>query len=176
MLLPVVYVEDPKHVYPERVFPTAQEYARVSPRFPKIAPDTIIIDRKDNTLYLAQRIVQTMKGWWNFGGSLLAREDLVAGARRTFLRDAGLDLPEVRFEFIMIQRIISAIRQEEPQEAGEDCFVFQFAVELTAEERERVVLAPTRYDPQIGLRAFDREGLVREARPPMVRFYDQVFR
>ena len=172
--LPEVFIEDPRHVYPEMKRPSDEAYAQVIATTGKQACDTIIIDKKRKVLWLSYRLVHTQKDrWWNFGGSLKAREDYAFVAKRTFERDTGLNLPEERFQFVRPHRIWSATRAEIPHDAGEDCLVWQFALDLTEEERSRVQPNAERYR---GLREFTRNDLAADPRLlPQLRFYDAVF-
>ena len=172
--LPEVFVEDPHHIYPEIKRPSDEAYAAVMARAAKQAADTIIVDRKRKKIVLSYRLVYTMKDrFWNFGGSIDAREPYPEAARRTFARDAGLDLPTERFIYVRQHRVFSAIRGEIPQNAGEDCLTFQFAVHLTDEEISRLKPGAGRYS---GLRGFSREDLAADRRlAPQLKFYDAVF-
>jgi ADP-ribose pyrophosphatase YjhB (NUDIX family) len=116
-----------------------------------------------------------MAGPWIIGGRQMAGEIPEQAIRRCFKRETGLDVPENRFHFVLINNYIWKDREQEPQNVGSHNFALTFYIELSEEERTAVKLVSAEYE-EFGLREFSREDLIREgAHQALIDLYDNVF-
>lgn len=155
---PKLYIEQPEHVYqPSRL--EEAEYAKAIQALIVVCTDIGIIDPKSNTIYLARRASRPASGWWWFiGGRSRIGETEQQSAQRCFKRETGLLIEEWRFNFVCMNRYFFKDRQQPPHEVGCDSLCYTLSVQLTKEERERVVLDPHEYLDG-GLQAFHYEEL-----------------
>lgn len=143
-----------------------------------VCTDTIIVNHRRRTVYLAKRATKPMKGLWWIGGRRNKAEAPLEGIRRNFKRETGLDLPGRRFKFVTITEYIWTDREQSPQEKGSHNLCHQFAVELNDSElaTARQGLEKREYDREFGLKEFDRAALVAAGvHPVILEVYDLIF-
>lgn len=143
-----------------------------------VCTDTVIVNKRRETFYLAKRSVRPMAGLWWIGGRRNKGETPSGGMRRNFRRETGLDLPASRFEFVAMTEYLWQDRAQEPVEKGSHNLAHTFAVELSAEELEtaRDELETREYDSTFGLQEFDRDRLIAEdVHPVILDVYDTIF-
>lgn len=172
-----LYKEDPSHRMPKTHL-TAEVYAAAIGSFVIVCVDAIVVNRNRRTVFLTKRRIKPMQGLWIIGGRMQAGELWTDAIRRKFRQEAWLDIPAERFEFLRINQYQWKDRRQEPQDTGSDNLALTFAVELTDAEIAGVSegLDPDEYEPDFGLREFDRPCLVAAgAHPAILDLYDQLF-
>lgn len=174
-LAPKLYVEQPGHVYQPLRLEEA-EYARAIQSLVVVCTDIGIIDPEFKTIYLVRRFSRPASGWWWFiGGRSRIGETEQQSARRCFRRETRLLIGEERFNFVCMNRYFFKDRQQLPHEVGCDSLCYTLSVQLTKEERNRIVLDPREY--RGGLQAFRYEELqsTERVQDPIRDFYTKVF-
>lgn len=171
---PTLYVQDSDKNYP-RIRLSDEEYGRAIQAFPVVCSDVVIIDRDKKTIFLTNRASKPAGGWWFIGGRSFVGETEFQSIQRCFKRETGLLIPEERFKFVCMNRYFFSDRQQEPQDMGCDSLCYTMALELTEEERKRVVLDPVEYADG-KLREFTWSDLQSKDVRQMFRdFYTKVF-
>ncbi len=177
MRMPKLYVEDLSHEMP-RKFLSDNVYSKAIAAFVIVCTDTVIVDSKQRTLFLAKRAVKPMLGLWVIGSRRIAGETPEDSVRRCFKKETSLDIDKTRFVFATIVECFWKDREQEPQNVGCDDLNYWFTLELTPDERERTSASLDRaeYEKGFGLQEYNRERLVREkAHPALTDLYDLVF-
>jgi ADP-ribose pyrophosphatase YjhB (NUDIX family) len=144
----VLIYQDPnfKHA---RVRLTDDEYARAMQAFPILCADVVFIRTDERMLYLADRIIHPVKGWWWIGGRIYRGETYEDAAIRKIHEDTGLQLSADRLVYVETVRLLSGVRQQAPQDIGADTVTLTYAVEITPEELAvaNAGLDPEEYQP-----------------------------
>ncbi len=172
---PKLYRDQSEKKYPS-VRLGDEEYGRAIQSLVVVCTDIVVVDTPTKTIYLPRRASRPASGkWWFVGGRSFIGETEQQSAQRCFRRETGLLIEENRFEFICMNRYFFADRQQIPQDVGCDSLCYTFSLQLTEEERSRVVLDPKEYQ-EGGLRAFGREDLQTEGVQQCVRdVYKNIF-
>ncbi len=155
-----------------------QAYADAIESMVIVCVDVVIIDRNRRKFLLAWRRSQPFRGWWVIGGRVFAGETREHAVARKFKEETELDIQVARFEFLTTNRYVMRLRKQEPQVLGSDTLAMVHTVELSVGEIRCAThgLDAEEYDVSIGLREFDRDGLVREgAYQVLLDLYDLVF-
>ncbi len=151
-------------------------YTRVVRSFPIPTVDVVFTMPGENVLHLARRSVFPAAEPWVIGGRIYFNDDTLEAAMvRTIKRETGIDIDESRLVFVMVA-YYSWLRIAQGG-AGKN-ISFTFKLEITPEERDRVVkgLVPSEYDADFGLQSYDRDRLVREkCHPVLLDLYDAIF-
>lgn len=156
----------------EEVFSAAVDHMIIA------CTDVVVINRERRTLFLCRRAVRPMKGLWVIGGRRRKGETPLEGIRRCFKRETGLDLPEGRFDFVLVTEHLWQDREQEPRDHGLHYLGHQFSIELTQEEfaHARDHLDSVEFDAEFGLQEFTRERLIQErAHPVLLLIYNVIF-
>lgn len=174
--IPSLFQEDPHHRFdPIRL--TDDEYARAIATLVVVCTDIGIVDRKTNTIYLAQRKARPAKGWWWYiGGRSRVGETEIQSAQRCFLRETGLSIDDARLSFITMQRHFFKDRQQPPTKTGCDSLCYVFALELTEQERQSIHLDKDEYEDG-AFKAFSYTGSPHPELPAAINdFCKKVFK
>ena len=179
----LTYTQDPEHVMP-RHFISEPAYAEAVAGLVIVCTDAVIVDRVNETFYLARRRHLPMAGLWWIGGRMNAGELETASIVRAFKRETQLDLAPNRFTLVPggLTRYFWSEREQDPQSVGSDNLCYTFAVELTADELSQaaVKLDPEEYDARAGLRPYghnDLQFLLAQGQlhPVIWEIYQRVF-
>lgn len=173
---PTLYVEDPAHKMAGAHL-DEDTYSKAISNMIIVCTDAVIFNSERRTIYLAERRVKPMAGWWWIGGRRRAGETATQSMQRCFRRETSLEIPEGRFIQIVVQEYHWKDREQVPQDAGSHNLSYVHAVELSDEE---LVAASANMDKKeyksSGLKEFTREQLVKVgAHPAILDFYDKLF-
>ena len=175
--LPKLYVEDPTHRM-ERTFLNEETYEQAMRAMIIVCTDTVIMNRKRKTIYLAKRAIKPMQGLWWIGGRRLTGENALSSVHRCFRRETGLDLHAMRFALVDIAEYLWQDRQQQPQNVGSHNLCHTFAVELNNTELKQAKsgLEKQEYESGFGLKEFGRYDLVQnEVHQVILDVYDKIF-
>lgn len=154
------YVEDPKHQY-SSVRLGDKEYGNAIGAFSIVCTDAYIIDKNSKELFLAPRRSMPASGWWwPIGGRSLMGELPEQSVWRCFKRETRLLIEINRFRLISLHHFFFVDRAQEPINVGCSTATYTFIVELTNEERGKIVFDREEYLEGGSLRAFGREELL----------------
>lgn len=125
------------------------EYERAMRAFVILCADVVFVNRELCLIYLAERIVEPVKGLWWIGGRVLRGETFETAAVRKIHEECGIKISEDRLKFIEIIRHMSAVRKQHPQNIGADTMTFTYYVEIQPDEivAANLALSPTEYTP-----------------------------
>ena len=93
-------------------------------------------------------------------------------------RELDLTIAPERFEYVLANEDIWAIRKHEPTDHPFHGFDHVFSIELTDEEIQHAAthLDPKEYDTEFGIQPYDRERLVQEnVHRQLLDMYDALF-
>lgn len=173
---PKVYVGSRFHI--PRIRLDDEEYGRSLQAHVIYCVDGAIVNRARRTIYLGNRVIMPLQGWWIIGGRVLPGELEADAIARKFKQEAGIDIAPERFRYVETIRYMRAGRAQEPQEYGSDAIGYTFAVELTDYElaTASASLDPAEYNTSLGLMEFTRERLVAEGvDKAAIYIYDAIF-
>lgn len=139
------------------VFMPDEEYGRALETFIVPCADTIIIDRKEKTVYLAKRRAKPIHDtWWVIGGRRKPGMSARDAMKDIFKRETSLEISPERFQYIATVEYLLKDRQQPPQEKNLHTQGVTYALELTSEERYVVAanLDPKEYYSELGLKGF----------------------
>ena len=137
-------------------------YALAQSSFPVLGLDIMPYSRSENKVYLGWRIAKPMENqWWTIGGRIRFGQTEAEGARSIFKRETKQDLDTDRLEYFTMVHSFMKNREQEPNDVGSHSFSFNFGIEVTAEEIEKIGagLDPKEYKKGKGMRAFSIEEL-----------------
>lgn len=139
-----------------------------------VCADVIIVNLREQLLYLAKRVVSPAKNeLWAIGGRRYAFEDPVKAAVRFLRDDAGINVSVCRIHFVTMNDYAwNVVKQSTVHGSNNLCFTFY--VNLSKKEREQIVLDPKEYDIEFGLVAIGRKDLAKVS-PPIRDFYHKLF-
>jgi len=125
------------------------EYEQAMRAFIILCSDVVFINHAQRIVYLAERIVEPVKGLWWIGGRVLRGETFETAAVRKIHEECGIKVAEDRLKFVEIIRHMSAMRKQHPQNVGADTMTFTYFVEIQPEEvvEANLALSPTEYAP-----------------------------
>ena len=157
---------------------TDREYGRAIQTFVFVCADAIVINRIEKKLFLAKRRAKPWPHWWVIGGRIRAGENESIAIQKNFARETSLTLPERRFTFRSMIRMLWKNRAQAPHNIPCDTMSYWFTVELTPRERGTVEtnLDPKEYDSKLGLQPFDLKRLRSEkVHPALIDLYREIF-
>lgn len=169
-----IFVESGHRMKPARL--SGKNYGRAIAALICVCTDIAIVGKKDGLIYLPERKVKPMKGWWNIGGRRFVGETAPESAVRNFIKETGLSLSPKRFTLVTIREAVWKDRKETPQNVGKHDLIHIFAVDLNKKELRYVSqnLCPEEYHS--GLSPFTRKKLIQEkVHPLIVSVYDEIF-
>ena len=170
-----VYIEDNHGIQSKRL--EKHLYAQAIESLIVVCADILIINKKKKLIYLAERSVKPMKGFWSIGGRRFVGDTLVESVRNNFLRETSVNINMEKFEYICTKEVIWKDRKEEPQDFGKHDLVQFFYVELDFEELKQASrnLCKSEYS-QKGLVSSDRNKIKDyNIQQIMVQIYDKIF-
>lgn len=174
--LPLMWRDNTSHKIPS-VFLSDEEYGRAQQALSIVCTDIIAYNSAKRVIYLAERDVHPVRGWWWFGGRLQAGEDLVECAQRKLKTEIAAEVSAERLEYIDVFRCVWSKRHQEPADYGADGTLFIFAFEPTQEELVAIgqSLLKSEYVTS-SLRSFTRQQLLEQnAHPLTLKLYDRLF-
>lgn len=165
-----------------KIWLTDEEHGKAIQLLITVSTDTVIVNRKNKTIYLAWRKLKPMTGWWVIGGKRNPGETPKQSIVRCFKRETGLAISEKRFQFLTQKEYIWSDRQQNPQDIGRHDAVHVFAIELTNKELSGIKLEKNEYEDGT-LTEFTKEMLERNMNaegpdfihPALLRFYNLIF-
>lgn len=161
-----------------QVYLSDEVYVKAMESLVIVCVDALFISHASRTIFLAKRLVDPLPGPWIIGGRLFAGEREQDGVKRCVARETGVSIERDRFSLFCVNRYISPMRKQLPQEKGSDTMAYTFFVELVPDELEFASshLDPREYDTEFGMQEFDRERLVKEGvRQSLLDMYDLAF-
>lgn len=142
---PKLYIEDVKHIFP-RIYLPDDVYVQALDAMILVCTDIGIIDRRDRAVFLIRRKARPADGWlWFLGGRSYPGESETSAAHRCILRETGLSITKERFEFVSMNRYFFPDREQFPQDRGTDSLCYTFALELSQDERSKMVIDAKEY-------------------------------
>jgi ADP-ribose pyrophosphatase YjhB (NUDIX family) len=161
--------------------PTDTEYSAYLDRLTVVCSDVVLIDRKNQKLWLAHRVIEPIKSWWVMGGGIRPGDDPAQGALNHFKRDTGFTLGAERLSYLGLFNYHFGLRQIGalmPERRPFNSLAFTYTVEPTLAELENLTanLRPTEYDTTLGLKAFGQADLENPAlHPALTVMWKMVF-
>lgn len=169
-----IYIENNHKMKKVRL--SNRDYSKAAMAMIGVCADAIIINKANRLLYLPQRAVKPMKGWWSIGGRRMPGESPLEAIVRNFERETSLKINPKRFHFASVQEVIWKDRKENPQNAGKHDLIHFFWVELSPEERAIVSANLDGDEYKKGLMSFNRKKLITEKiHPALLANYDTIF-
>jgi 8-oxo-dGTP pyrophosphatase MutT (NUDIX family) len=162
---------------PSRVRLDDAAYEQAMRTFVVLCADVVLCAPQQRLIYLADRVVHPVKGWWWMGGRISFGEDFKDAAVRKLSEETLISIDPERLTFVMQHRTISHLREQSPQEAGSDTLGFLFRVDVTQDELNVALngLAPEEYQPR-SLTPFNRRTLTQQnVRPQIMDAYDRIY-
>lgn len=136
---------------PERVDPITTA-DRLPAEVYNIALDHLVIACVDvvftyqNQVLLAQRNRYPRSSWWIIGGRMVSGEDPKQTAIRKAAQELGIEsLSADRLQYIGCYSTCFAFRHQAPEQHGSHTLNLTYRAELTAHERENILICPAEH-------------------------------
>lgn len=164
---------------PPEDFLNNEEYAKAIQNLVVVCTDIVIVDKENETIYLAKRKSKPMNNYWWIGGRMKAGETKEESAIRCFKRETGLDIniSDLKLEGMLDFRFKN--RQQIPQDFSCHTLSYVFSISLSSEEifQASTHLDRLEYDNDFGLKAYSREELITmNVFQAVIDIYDFIFK
>ncbi len=170
-----VYIENHHKIKSKKL--EVKLYAQAIESLIVVCADIVIINKKERLIYLAERSVKPMQGFWSIGGRRFAGDPLIKSIKNNFLRETSVNISADRFKYLCTKEVIWENRKEIPQEVGKHDLIQFCCVELSSEELHKASsnLCKDEYSSK-GLVGFDKNHMKNHnAHPIMIEIYDKIF-